>query len=336
MLKYIFLTFFVLANINVYATLRCEDLVFDSRLKSDQVNDFNFAMTGPGFIVPNEHHLGKHSEVFAGLSEGIYLTVGSERGLMSSGLAKGKIKALIQVDLDPKIVVFNRVNRALLAISKDREEYLSLRLSGSHADWVRKLERQNDVSIEDRETLLNVKNWQWWNEKVQSISSWNAFHQNPKLNEDQSFVNANYLFDDVLFKHVSNLAKNRRIIIVLDSLGSDSFKKRVDGIVEALNLKISAIDMSNAWQEGYLGHENTIKFFESLKRHFLPNSQFVFTYLSQSDLRSSNSSVFKYVFTVYSSLTGLSELGLSMGTMARAEPSKNNNYRSRASRFDDF
>ncbi len=327
---------FVLLNLSAHAALRCEDLVFDFRLRSDQVIETPDANLGPGFIVPNERDIGIHKDLFAKMAEGIYLTVGTERGLMSSALANGKIKALIQVDLDPKVVLYNRVNRALLAGAKNREDYLRLRLKSTHADWLQLIAQSKELSGEDRQALADLKNWQWWQEKVQTLPDWNRFHQDPKQNEDRAYLHANYLFDDILFARVSQLAKQRRIFVIYDSFGKESLKHRVEGIAKALNLTLSAIDMSNAWQEGYLGHQNTIKFLESLQQQMKADSHIVFTYLAQADSRLYTSSVFKFSFMTLGFHSNLSEVGHMLANMARAEPSKTSNQRSRVNRFDDY
>jgi len=336
MQKYILVILFVLVKVNAHANLRCEVLFFDARLRSDSIEDIQNFDAGPGFIVPNEHQLGKHRETFAQFSEGIYLTVGTERGLVSSAFTNGKIKALIQVDRDPKVVLFNRVNRALLAASKSREHYLNLRLKSTYADWLKLLEHSNDLSTEDRGILANRQAWQWWQDKVQNLTDWKKFHQDPILNEDQSYLHANYLFDDGLFAQVVKLAKQRRIIVILDSLGTETLKHRVDAVAEAMHLKISAIDMSNAWQQGYLGHENTIRFLNSFKSEMNPDTKIVFTYLAKSDSRYSTASIFKYLFAPVSSYPNLGDLSNLMAGMARSEPSQQSSFRSRASRFDDF
>jgi len=328
--------FFVFVNFSAHAALRCEELWLDARLRSDQVENIPAHSLGPGFIVPNEQHLGIHKETFAKLSEGIYLTVGTERGLMSSALSGGKIKALIQVDLDPKVVIFNRINRALLAVSKSREHYLRLRLESSHSDWLMLLEKTKNLSNEDREILSRAEAWLWWKDQVQSLSDWQKFHQDPRSNLDQAYLNSNYLFDDVLFARIAELAKQNKIIIVHDSVGTETFRARVQQISEALGLKISAVDMSNAWQEGYLGHENTIRFLESLKPQMKPETQFVFTFLANSKSAADVSSIFKYLFTSLKQHANLNEISTMLANMARVEPSKTNNHRSRVNRYDDF
>lgn len=237
---------------------------------------------------------------------------------------------------EKKIVLFNRIDRALLAVSKNRGHYLQLRLKGNHLDWLALLEKTKNISNEDREILSRAEAWQWWQEKVQNLQDWQKFHQDPRANADQAYLNSNYLFDDVLFAHVAELAKKNKIIIVHDSLGTETFRARVQQISEALDLKISAVDMSNAWQEGYLGHENTIRFLESLKPQMKPDTQFVFTFLAHSNVASSVSSVFKYLFTSLKQHADLSEISTMLANMARVEPSKANHHRSRVNRFDDF
>lgn len=331
---------FALASVPVFVThaavVRCESLWTDHRLRSDIHIAIPDQKSGPGFIVPNEHRLGLEKASFAQISEGIYLTVGTERGLMSSALAAGKIKALVQVDRDEKVVLFNLINRGLLASSRSREHYLHLRLKSSHEEWMVAVRQAKSLSDEDRHTLARFEVWQWWQQQVQSFKAWDKFHRPSELNPDKEYAGANYLFDDSLFSSVRDLARQQRIYIVHDSLGTETFRQRVVGISEGLKLKLAAVDMSNAWQEGYLGHENTLLFLESLKPQMEPETKLIFTFLTRAESYLMTSSIFKYFFTSVVQDKDMRELALSLVNMARSEPSKNPQPRSRVHRYESF
>lgn len=322
----------------VAGKLRCESLWRDERLSSDLLAKLPDRDSGPGFIVPNEREIGGAAHSFAALPEGIYVTVGTERGLMSAGLARGKVKALVQVDRDDKVALYNLVNRALLAVAKNREHYLQLRLDSSQTEWLQALEQTPlEISVEDRRTLSRAEAWQWWEKNVQRSSGWSRFHQRPEQNTDLDYQGANYLFDDALFAQVSHLAKSQHIFIVHDFLGTENFVQKVAGLTEALNLRISAIDVSNAWQQGYMGHQNTLDLFYNLNSIMTPETHYIFTYMARTSVALDASSTFKYVFLENGPTSPNAALETLMGNMARSEPSQRSApQRSRVGRYDGY
>lgn len=140
----------------------------------------------------------------------MYVSVGSERSFIGAALSGAE--GLFVIDYDPLTIRFANINRALLAASTDRADYLSLRLSASPEVWRQRSER---LAAEDKETLSNPDSWTFWDNKVRrNQAAWdNAFghfHTEPKGPSDRFFA-ANYLFDDRLYSHLSRLAKDSRI-----------------------------------------------------------------------------------------------------------------------------
>lgn len=71
------------------------------------------------------------------------------------------------------------------------------------------------MTADNKETLSNPDSWTFWNKKVRkNQTAWdNAFghfHTEPK-NPGDPFFASNYLFDDRLYNHLSQLAKGSRI-----------------------------------------------------------------------------------------------------------------------------
>src|SRR3974390_715109 len=128
------------------------------------------------------------------------------------GAAVTRAAALVVVDYDEKIVQFAAINRALLAASEDREDYIFLRLTAPREVWV---ERAGRVGDEDGKTLRDENSWSFWKEKVrENTGAWSAAFEN--LNKqpnraDGPFAQTNYLFDDQLYEHLRRLAKEGRI-----------------------------------------------------------------------------------------------------------------------------
>jgi hypothetical protein len=332
----IFMLFLVLSLSASAETFRCENLWLDSRLSSDLPNAVPDINLGPGFTMPNEKNPAGLASDLKGTPSGIYVAVGTERALMGAALNKGHTAAVIQLDRDDKVVTYNLFNRALLALAKNREHYLQLRLRGTLSEiQTEALQNRSGLSLENQKVLNNPKMWEWWNEHVQLSLEWQAFHQDPHLNVHQEFIDANYLFDDQLYAHVSRLAKENRIIVLHENLGSETLVQRLQQISQALGLRISIFDMSNAWQEGYLGHQKTVKLFESLRGFLEPEARFVMSYLTKGSSQTGNlQTQFAYTVINLASLNSTAALIPFMQNMEKQEPSRIPPARSRLNRFE--
>jgi hypothetical protein len=165
----------------------------------------------PGiYLPPNEQHPAVGLPIYRKSNHGVYVSVGSERSFMGAALSSAN--GLFVIDYDPQTIRFANINRALLAASTDRADYLNLRLSASPELW---RQRSEGLAAEDKETLSNPDSWTFWDKKVRkNQAAWdNAFghfHTAPKSPSDPFFA-SNYLFDDRLYSHLSQLAKRSRI-----------------------------------------------------------------------------------------------------------------------------
>jgi len=162
------------------------------------------------YLPPNEQHPAVALTIYRRSNHGVYVSVGSERSFIGAALSRAP--ALFVVDYDPQTIRFANINRALLAASTDRADYLNLRLRASPDVWQQRSQR---LASEDKETLANPDSWTFWDEKVRkNLTAWdNAFghfHTEPKGPSDPFFA-ANYLFDDRLYSQLSQLAKGSRI-----------------------------------------------------------------------------------------------------------------------------
>ena len=95
-----------------------------------------------------------------GAPEGVYITVGTERAFTVAS-STPEISHLLIVDADPKVILFNRINIALLKASPSQKFFREFRLNSTPARWdqVRKIfESQGD---EDSELFEDAK-LSWW------------------------------------------------------------------------------------------------------------------------------------------------------------------------------
>jgi hypothetical protein len=165
----------------------------------------------PGiYLPPNEQHPAVALPIYRKSNHGVYVSVGSERSFIGAALSRAK--GLFVIDYDPQTIQFANINRALLAASTDRADYLNLRLSASPELWRQRSQR---LATEDKETLSNPDSWTFWDKNVRkNQTAWdNAFghfHTEPKGPSDPFFA-SNYLFDDRLYSQLRQLAKGSRI-----------------------------------------------------------------------------------------------------------------------------
>jgi len=162
----------------------------------------------PGvYVPPNEQHPAVAIPIWRQSNHQAYVSVGTERSFIGAAMALAS--ALVVIDYDPKIVQFAAINRALLAASHNREDYLMLRLLAPAAVWA---ERGTEVSAEDAQTLRDEESWTFWKETVrENTAAWSSAFGNlnkPADAPDGPFAQTNYLFDDQLFRHLRDLAKS--------------------------------------------------------------------------------------------------------------------------------
>src|SRR3974390_122541 len=135
----------------------------------------------PGiYLPPNEQNPAVALPIYRKSNHGVYVSVGSERSFIGAALSGAK--GLFVVDYDPQTVRFANINRALLAASTDRADYLNLRLSASPELW---RQRSQHLSAEDKETLSKPDSWTFWDKKVRkNQTAWDDafghFHSEPR------------------------------------------------------------------------------------------------------------------------------------------------------------
>lgn len=313
----------------------CESLWVDASLRSDLPSGVPLLDKGPGFLVPNETHGGRLGPKLAHTPSGLYVTTGTERGLMTSALLPENPKGLVLVDRDPKVVFFNLMNRALLALARNRQDYLELRLRGNFETVSERLRTEGaEISNENSRLLKDPAAWRWWKEAVQASSAWESFHRDPSLNPDRSYAGANYLFSDKLFARVSDLAKRDVIYVWQLDMKSEEFKKRLRVIGGEVRAQVSLVDLSNAWQEGYIGYKATIELFAFLETLISPKASLVFTYMAK-DSAGSGETIFEYSVMAREELRSWNDLQMLFVGLDRQDPSRVPYQRVRYSRMSD-
>jgi hypothetical protein len=190
-------------------------IVVSAALATSAYSQTNDAATEPQptpgiYLPPNEQHPAVALPIYRKSNHGVYVSVGTERSFIGAALSRAN--ALFVIDYDSQTIRFANINRALLAASTDRADYLNLRLSASPELWQQRSQR---LAAGDKETLSNPDSWTFWDKRVRkNQTAWdNAFghfHTEPKRPSDPFFA-SNYLFDDRLYSQLSQLAKGARM-----------------------------------------------------------------------------------------------------------------------------
>jgi hypothetical protein len=199
----------------------------------------------PGiYIPPNEQHPAVALPILRKSNHGVYVSVGTERSFIGAALTRAK--GLFVIDYDAEAIRFANINRALLAASTDRADYVNMRLNASHDVW---LQRSQKLRSEDRETLANPDSWTFWDKRVRkNESAWdNAlkhFHTEPKKPSDPFFA-ADYLFNEDLYSHLRMLARSSRIWSRVVDLRHDNEMLALCTELKSKGLGLGVIDTSD-------------------------------------------------------------------------------------------
>lgn len=196
-----------------------------------------------GFVAPNEFYPARSIEPLNKIQEGVLISVGTERALMTAILNK-KITSILQVDFDKRVVRYNRVNLELLKLSRDREDYMYLRMNADVTEWIR---RANAAG----HSIGFTENFSWWRDAL-GDPTFLGFHTNwsEKALENPPFLGAHYLYDDKAFAYIKKFAIENRIRV---QQGDLSNFVEMQKLIEHIKGPIAVIDISNAWQEAFAG-----------------------------------------------------------------------------------
>jgi len=294
-------------------------------------------LVGASFLAPNEKHIGLNTALFTRMpNRGMYVSVGTERGLLSMSLVPKNEMILVQVDRDPQVVLFNLINKALLEMSRNRKDYLFLRLNAQFKDIVIYLKNhEHDLSSESLNVILNQKNWSWWAQQVQSNKAWSEFHDQTGSNPLVSFGRSHYLYHDDAFAVVSALAKANRIVVLHADLASFEFETQLRQVAQHEKSKIAVVDLSNSWQQGYVGHQNTVDLLSRIQDLYQLGSQVVLTYQDRDSEVNNLTTLFKYMSIGLDSRSDLKQISFVFSELMRKENRRSqNSYNPRYNRFD--
>ena len=199
------------------------------------------------YAVPNELTPIKAIPVLRRAPSGAYLSIGTERGFMSASLSP-QITSLICFDYDHGAVLYDLVNAGLLKLSKNRHDYLNLRLTENFEQWRNRM-KQIPLRAEIKQVLEKEETFQWWTTNVRERGDFVEFHEPaPSAAKAYPYKGANYLYDDVLFQRIHDLAMKDKISAFAVDLRDPSQVQALADAIRANNESLAIIDISNVWQ----------------------------------------------------------------------------------------
>ena len=193
--------------------------------------------TNGSFIYPNELYPQEAIPLLQTVAPGqAYLSVGTERGLM--GAIAARAGAVFLIDWDPNVVLYNQINTSLLKSSKNRKDYVVLRLSATSDQWQK---RDRGASI-----LSDRRAWAWWNQAVRKSDRFELFHADFRSTDgDVPFGELNYLENTGAYELISRLAKAGLIETAYSSIQDSRTLSLISSYLMRAGKTVGVVDISN-------------------------------------------------------------------------------------------
>lgn len=195
------------------------------------------------YVRPNERSPEKAKKILFEAPEGVYVSVGTERGFIGASMAMNTTH-LVLVDYDLNVNLFNQLNIFLLKIAVDLNDYRYLRNNADH-DYIIKRAHIHGISDAELGFISNQNVFYFLKHIVRNpfflrpISIW-------ALNS--SIANkTHYLKDQTLFNRIHKLAKEDKISVLQINLNDSNSIEILSSHIEKLPHPLSVLDISNAW-----------------------------------------------------------------------------------------
>lgn len=252
-----------------------------------------------GPIAPNEFIQKETKDLFAQIPKGVLVGVGADRLFILAGQSSN-ITHLLATDYDSNVVLFNTMNIGLLKLSESREHYLTLRvipegwsIQDFIHNWVNEVVSSEWIDSPTKDFLLQNRSF-WIDEVVRTKDiDLQRFHGLLEDTPDYYFEEANYLFDDELFSKLQKMAREDRMEAISLDYNQPLQVRSVMQAIHAEGLKLSVLDLSNAWWKSYIKPENLEKIILYSSEIALPKSTLLLT--NYNYIKDLDKSLFTYI-----------------------------------------
>lgn len=207
------------------------------------------------FLTPNEHNPRLALPALKKTEFGVYISVGTERGFMHA--AASNATHLLLLDSDRQIVLQNRMTILILKLSQgDPEKFRELRLNSFKLEDY--LSNRNKIRLLNQEESWgrSLADTRWWYENTERSKLDQFWRKKPLWGE--AFDQLHYVYEPELFQKLYQMAKDGKIQAGLTDLRDTQATAKIAAELAQLKLPISALDISNTWEERYMGPEKTL------------------------------------------------------------------------------
>jgi hypothetical protein len=333
-IRAVLLTFLWIAILCSSTQILANGIVDLKRLQT-QLTPINSEPKFHVFFSSTEILINRAKTIIDQAPQGLYLTVGGDRGLRAASLAP-QISELVLLDLSPSLVRYNRINIELLK-APSLAEYRKLRWESDFHAWeniseltyddfewwkknVRPMDRYSyyplpemlnrygtDLLVDQFSSIhhklilmleklhhahekvtrdqvfyadtylgwqkhnaklaepvpLEASEWDWWHKYVGDGKEYayaQEWAKHPETLFDYGkiidFKTGNYLYQENLFQKLHHMAIQGKICTLLIDLSNQNDVSVLVQGVHASGLRLSVLDLDNAYREYYMGEEN--------------------------------------------------------------------------------
>ncbi|MFK7825265.1 MAG: hypothetical protein AB8G05_14015 [Oligoflexales bacterium] len=198
------------------------------------------------FLCPNELNPFRQTAILnEAPPEGVYLALGTERGLFGLGISRYKFDHVILADHDPAVIYFNEINLALIEASESLIDYIALRFARNIYEFQVNLKKQNYIpkrSIDLRE----IKHGRWF---IRQMHLSKKEFLDACLNGSLANV---YFQNEEHYNTLRNMVMNGKIVTRYLELNMTNPFVAIERELEKADMKVSVLDLSNAWWKRYI------------------------------------------------------------------------------------
>lgn len=225
-----------------------DKIVSNEELKNHEKNPLGFS-----YVFPNETRPARLKPVLQEMKGGVYISVGTERGFISASISK--ISNLLLLDIDPDVVLYNRLKMGLIAISRSKEDLRYLILNAPHQEWIDRIKSYGGKltygvkeAVFDRSIFdFNKRYTRAWDEFGNYMYMFlHSYYPNG------DYYGANYNFNEKQYARIKSMVIAGKVSAHLADLTDKVMMQSISNRIKEQGLKLSAIDISNAWDVGTL------------------------------------------------------------------------------------
>jgi hypothetical protein len=130
------------------------------------------------FLTSTEMQISRAKPIIDQAPEGLYVTVGAERGFRAASMSP-RVTQLLLLDISPKVIRYNKINIELLKASS-LEEYKRLRWHSSLEAWL-DFAKNTEKKLKTK-VVISKDDFEWWNKNVRDLDSYSYYPLPEMLN----------------------------------------------------------------------------------------------------------------------------------------------------------